>query len=104
MHRRDTAEEAAFRSTVREWLEDNLAGEFAGVRGTGGPGREHEAFEENSLVLVEKSDNPAPIGYIAELRGADWVRFAHDVLGGQGGGAGTLSAASPSPGASTPSV
>jgi alkylation response protein AidB-like acyl-CoA dehydrogenase len=35
-----------FRATVREWLADNLTGEFAGLRGLGGPGREHEAFEE----------------------------------------------------------
>ncbi|TVT61341.1 acyl-CoA dehydrogenase [Amycolatopsis rhizosphaerae] len=35
-----------FRERVRAWLEDNLSGEFAGLRGLGGPGREHEAFEE----------------------------------------------------------
>jgi alkylation response protein AidB-like acyl-CoA dehydrogenase len=34
-----------FRRTVRTWLADNLTGEFAGLRGAGGPGREHEAFE-----------------------------------------------------------
>jgi alkylation response protein AidB-like acyl-CoA dehydrogenase len=41
-----SAEDQAFRAEVRDWLEDNLAGEFAGLRGKGGPGREHEAFEE----------------------------------------------------------
>jgi alkylation response protein AidB-like acyl-CoA dehydrogenase len=35
-----------FRERVRTWLEENLSGEFAGLRGLGGPGREHEAFEE----------------------------------------------------------
>ncbi|OLT41376.1 acyl-CoA dehydrogenase [Saccharomonospora sp. CUA-673] len=35
-----------FRREVASWLADNLAGEFAGVRGLGGPGREHEAFDE----------------------------------------------------------
>ncbi|OLF18979.1 acyl-CoA dehydrogenase family protein [Actinophytocola xanthii] len=35
-----------FRATVREWLADALSGEFAPLRGLGGPGREHEAFEE----------------------------------------------------------
>lgn len=35
-----------FRCEVREWLETNLTGDFAGLRGLGGPGREHEAFEE----------------------------------------------------------
>jgi alkylation response protein AidB-like acyl-CoA dehydrogenase len=35
-----------FRGEVRDWLETALSGDFAGLRGTGGPGREHEAFEE----------------------------------------------------------
>ena len=35
-----------FRAEVREWLADNLVGEFAALKGLGGPGREHEAFEE----------------------------------------------------------
>jgi hypothetical protein len=38
--------DAQFRATVREWLQDNLAGEFASLRGLGGPGREHEAHDE----------------------------------------------------------
>ena len=35
-----------FRAEVRQWLADNLVGEFAALKGLGGPGREHEAFEE----------------------------------------------------------
>lgn len=35
-----------FRAEVRAWLADNLVGEFAALKGLGGPGREHEAFEE----------------------------------------------------------
>lgn len=35
-----------FRAQIRDWLTENLGGEFASVRGVGGPGREHEAFEE----------------------------------------------------------
>ncbi|MFF2732421.1 acyl-CoA dehydrogenase family protein [Streptomyces sp. NPDC058008] len=35
-----------FRTEVRGWLRANLTGEFAAVRGRGGPGREHEAFAE----------------------------------------------------------
>ncbi len=35
----------AFRAEVRAWLEDHLSGEFAELRGTGGPGREHEAYD-----------------------------------------------------------
>ncbi len=41
-----TDEDEAFRAEIRAWLEDNLAGEFAAVKGLGGPGREHEAIEE----------------------------------------------------------
>jgi alkylation response protein AidB-like acyl-CoA dehydrogenase len=37
---------AEYRATVREWLADNLSGDFAALRGVGGPGREHEAFDE----------------------------------------------------------
>jgi alkylation response protein AidB-like acyl-CoA dehydrogenase len=35
-----------FRAGFRSWLERELTGEFASLRGTGGPGREHEAFAE----------------------------------------------------------
>ena len=34
-----------FRQTARDWLAANLTGDFAGARGLGGPGREHEAFD-----------------------------------------------------------
>jgi alkylation response protein AidB-like acyl-CoA dehydrogenase len=39
-------EDEEFRRGFRRWLEDNLTGRFAGLRGAGGPGREHEAHEE----------------------------------------------------------
>ncbi len=42
----DTESEAAFRAEVREWLGDHLVGDFAAIRGKGGPGSEHETFEE----------------------------------------------------------
>jgi len=38
--------DAEFRSLVRDWLAESLTGEFAALRGAGGPGREHEAFGE----------------------------------------------------------
>lgn len=38
--------EAEFAAQVREWLAENLNGEFRDLRGLGGPGREHEAFDE----------------------------------------------------------
>ncbi|MBF4162093.1 acyl-CoA dehydrogenase family protein [Nocardioides acrostichi] len=36
----------AFRAEVRTFLEDSLAGEWAPLRGLGGPGRDHEALDE----------------------------------------------------------
>src|SRR5690349_15964553 len=36
----------AFRAEVRTWLSDHLVGEFAGLRGRGGPGSEHVAWSE----------------------------------------------------------
>jgi alkylation response protein AidB-like acyl-CoA dehydrogenase len=42
----ESAEDRAFRAEIREWLADELAGEWGGLRGLGGPGREHEAHDE----------------------------------------------------------
>ena len=39
-------EDEAFRAEVRDWLEEHLTGEFADLRGLGGSGREHEAYDE----------------------------------------------------------
>lgn len=46
MHESESQENAEFAATVRQWLEDNLTGEFAELRGKGGPGSEHEFFEQ----------------------------------------------------------
>ncbi len=35
-----------FRAEVRDWLADNLVGEFAALKGLGGPGHDNVAFEE----------------------------------------------------------
>ena len=35
---------------LRQWLTENLTGRFAGLRGPGGPGREHEAHAERALA------------------------------------------------------
>ena len=43
---RFTPQDEEFRAEVRAWLDANLAGEFAGLRGAGGPGREHERYAE----------------------------------------------------------
>ncbi|MEP6623177.1 MAG: acyl-CoA dehydrogenase family protein [Acidimicrobiia bacterium] len=46
MDLRFSAEHDAFRAEAREWLLAALEGEFAGVRGRGGPGDEHALFAE----------------------------------------------------------
>ena len=39
-------EDEAFRAEIRGWLEEHLTGEWAGLKGLGGPGKDHEAIEE----------------------------------------------------------
>jgi alkylation response protein AidB-like acyl-CoA dehydrogenase len=41
---RDDPRDEDFRRRVAQWLAENLTGSFAELRGTGGPGREDEAF------------------------------------------------------------
>ncbi|WP_203335860.1 acyl-CoA dehydrogenase family protein [Nocardioides limicola] len=41
-----SAADEAFRVEVREFLRDSLAGEWGALRGLGGPGRDHEAYDE----------------------------------------------------------
>jgi alkylation response protein AidB-like acyl-CoA dehydrogenase len=45
MDLRFSAEAEAFRREARAWLEENLSGEFAVLRGRGGPGDDHFAIE-----------------------------------------------------------
>ncbi len=42
----NSPEEERFRVEVRTWLADHLCGEFAELKGLGGPGRDHEAHDE----------------------------------------------------------
>jgi acyl-CoA dehydrogenase len=46
MDLRFSDEDEAFRSEARAWLTEQLDGDFAGVRGRGGPGDEHALFDE----------------------------------------------------------
>lgn len=46
MDLRDTPDAEAFRAEVRDWLESALSGQYAHVRGRGGPGDEHALFDE----------------------------------------------------------
>ena len=43
---RFTPQDEEFRQRVRAWLEAALTGEFAALRGAGGPGREHERHQD----------------------------------------------------------
>ncbi|MFD4367376.1 acyl-CoA dehydrogenase family protein [Rhodococcus sp. NPDC058521] len=44
--RTDETADEQFANDVRTWLAENLTGDFAKLRGKGGPGSEHEFFEE----------------------------------------------------------
>ena len=46
MDLRFSPEDEAFRAEARAWLTAQLEGDFAGVRGRGGPGDEHALFDE----------------------------------------------------------
>ncbi|MEJ7834483.1 MAG: acyl-CoA dehydrogenase family protein [Nocardioides sp.] len=39
-------EDQAFRAEIRGWLDEHLTGQWAGLRGLGGAGRDHEKFDE----------------------------------------------------------
>ncbi len=67
-----SAEEERFRAEVRDWLEARLAGEYAGVRGRGGPGDEHALFDER-------------LAWERELGRAGWIGLGWPVdHGGRG--------------------
>lgn len=65
----------AFRAEVRGWLTEALSGEHAGLRGLGGPGREHEG-------LAERAE------WERRLGAAGWIGLGWPVE--QGGRAATL--------------
>jgi len=48
MDLRFSDDDEAFRRDAREWLTERLTGDFAIVRGRGGPGDEHELFDERA--------------------------------------------------------
>jgi len=61
-----------FRAEVRTWLDEHLTGEFAVLKGTGGPGREHEFIDER-------------IAWEQELGRGGWVGLGWPVeAGGRG--------------------
>jgi len=53
---RYSAEDEALRAEIRGWLAAHLTGEWAELRGFGGPGKDHQAFEERlawNRILAE---------------------------------------------------
>jgi alkylation response protein AidB-like acyl-CoA dehydrogenase len=68
--------DAQFRDAVRDWLNENLSGQFAELRGFGGPGREHEAYD-------------ARLAWDRRLAAAGWTCLGWPVE--HGGGAAPIS-------------
>jgi len=65
-----TPAQEQFRADARAWLADRLTGPFAGVRGRGGPGDEHECFDERWAWEQELGrDNWIGLGWPAEFGG-----------------------------------
>lgn len=60
MNTRFSDEDERFRTEIATWLADNLSGEFAPVRGRGGPGDEHSFLEER-------------LAWERKLAGAGWT-------------------------------
>ena len=54
----DAADEE-FRAAIASWLAEHLAGRFAGLRGAGGPGREHEAHRRAGGLGAAARPRPA---------------------------------------------
>ncbi len=76
MDLRFTAEQERFRADARAWLTDRLDGPFDKVRGRGGPGDEHELFDERWRWEQELGrDGWIGLGWPAEYggRGASLV-------------------------------
>jgi alkylation response protein AidB-like acyl-CoA dehydrogenase len=77
---RFSPQDEEFRQRVRQWLTDNLTGPFAGLRGAGGPGREHEAHAERlawNRHLAQAGFTC--LGWPAEFGGHD-ATFAQQVI------------------------
>jgi alkylation response protein AidB-like acyl-CoA dehydrogenase len=72
MDLRLSAEERAFRDDARSYLDELLHGEFAGIRGRGGPGDEHACFEER-LAWERRlgADGWTCVGWSAEHGGRE---------------------------------
>jgi alkylation response protein AidB-like acyl-CoA dehydrogenase len=65
-------EDEIFRTEIAEWLTRNLTGEFASVKGRGGPGDEHALFEErHAWERKLGADGWIGVGWPKEVGGRD---------------------------------
>ena len=65
-------EDEIFRTEIVEWLARNLTGEFASVKGRGGPGDEHALFEErHAWERKLGADGWIGVGWPKEVGGLD---------------------------------
>ena len=65
-------EDEIFRTEIVEWLARNLTGEFASVKGRGGPGDEHAHFEErHAWERKLGADGWIGVGWPKEVGGRD---------------------------------
>jgi len=65
-------EDEIFRTEIAEWLTRNLTGEFAPVKGRGGPGDEHALFEErHAWERKLGADGWIGVGWPKEVGGRD---------------------------------
>ena len=69
MELRFSAEDEAFRREVAEWMEDALSGEFAVVRGRGGPGDESALIEERKAWEKTPGAGGWRGGWVATAKG-----------------------------------
>jgi alkylation response protein AidB-like acyl-CoA dehydrogenase len=73
-------DEEAFRDEVRGWLAANLAGEFAPLVGSGGPGREHEFVPERmAWERLLGADGWIGLGW-PEADGGRGLPWGHEVI------------------------
>ncbi len=72
MNTRFSDEDEAFRREIAGWLEEHLSGEFAVVKGRGGPGDEHALYEERHAWEKKMGeDGWIGVGWPKEVGGRD---------------------------------
>ncbi len=77
---RPAPEDEAFRDEARAWLAEHMVGEFADLRGAGGPGLEHEGFDVRVAWEVELGKAGwIGLGWPTEVGGRN-ASIAHQII------------------------